>query len=274
MNQPFPSITSESLIMKNTFLRITMLCAVCCICFLTPPSNIKAELYEVRGYILGDNGDEESVDEYLSRALIPALKRHGIGPVGAFTNAPNDETGDKTIFVIIPHNDPLAITQNREVIQSDQQYQGDAAAFFARGNRDKSYQRISSELLVAMECWPKVKVPTAVTLNKNRVYELRTYESAHEKLGHLKVDMFNNGEVPIFLDCGITPIFIGQAVVGPYTPNLTYLTMYPSEESRLQAWKSFREHPAWKVLSKVTKYKGTVSKIHKYVLVPKAYSEM
>ena len=57
-------------------------------------------------------------------------------------------------------------------------------------------------------------------------------------------------------------------------PNLTYLTMYPSEESRLQAWKSFREHPAWKVLSKVEKYKGTVSKIHKYVLVPKAYSEM
>ena len=71
--------------MKNTFLRITMLCAVCCICFLTSPSNIKAELYEVRGYILGDNGDEESVDEYLSHALIPALKRHGIGPVGAFT---------------------------------------------------------------------------------------------------------------------------------------------------------------------------------------------
>jgi len=50
--------------------------------------------------------------------------------------------------------------------------------------------------------------------------------------------------------------------------------MYPNEESRLQAWKSFREHPAWKVLSKVKKYKGTVSKIHKYILVPKAYSEM
>ena len=260
--------------MSNTFLRMTTWCAACCFFLLLPSSNIKAELYEVRGYILGDGSDEDSVDEYLSHALIPALKRYGIGPVGAFTNAPNDETGSKTIFVIIPHNDPSAILQNREVIQSDQQYQGDAAAFFGRSNRDKSYQRISSELLVAMQCWPKVKVPPGVTTNKNRVYELRTYESAHEKLGQLKVDMFNNGEVPIFLDCGITPIFIGQAVIGPYTPNLTYLTMYPSEESRLQAWKSFREHPAWKVLSKVEKYKGTVSKIHKYVLVPKAYSEM
>ena len=260
--------------METVFFRTVIVCVAFCACFLSPSLNIKAELYEVRSYILDEDSDEDAVDEYVAHALIPALKRHGIGPVGAFTNAPNDETGAKTIFVIIPHEGPSEMAHDREVIQSDQQYQGAAAAFFARGNRDKSYQRISSELLVAMECWPKVKVPTAATLNKNRVYELRTYESAHEKLGQLKVDMFNNGEVPIFLDCGITPIFIGQAVIGPYTPNLTYLTMYPNEESRLQAWKSFREHPAWKVLSKVQKYKGTVSEIHKYVLVPKAYSEI
>ncbi len=260
--------------MDTVFFRTVILWAVFFICLLSPSSNIKAELYEVRSYILDVDSDEDAVDEYISTALIPALKRHGIGPVGAFTNAPSDEAESKTVFVIIPHEDPSAMAHDRDVIQSDQQYQGDAAAFFARGNRDKCYQRISSELLVAMECWPKVKVPAGVTLNKNRVYELRVYESAHEKLGQLKVDMFNNGEVPIFLDCGITPIFIGQAVIGPYTPNLTYLTMYPSEESRLQAWKSFREHPAWKALSKVAKYKGTVSKIHKYVLVPKVYSEM
>ena len=260
--------------MSNTFLRIIMSCTACCIFLLALPSNTQAEVYEVRGYILGDDSNEDSVDEYLSHALIPALKRYGIGPVGAFTNAPNDETGSKTIFVIIPHSDPSVMLQNREVIQSDQQYQGDAAAFFAHSNRDKSYQRISSEFLIAMQCWPKVKVPPGVTTNKDRVYELRIYESAHEKLGQLKVDMFNNGEVPIFLDCGITPIFIGQSVIGPHTPNLTYLTMYPSEESRLQAWNLFREHPAWKALSRVKKYKGTVSRIHKYVLVPKAYSEM
>ena len=260
--------------MNKTFFQTAILLTAYCINFCIFSSDIRAEVYEVRGYVIGDDGDEEAVDQYLSNALLPCLKRHGIGPIGAFTNAPSDKTGTKTAFVIIPHTDASAMVQNREVIQSDQQYLGDAAAFFLRGNRDKSYQRISSELLVAMDCWPKIKVPSGVTTNKNRVYELRTYESAHEKLGLLKIDMFNNGEVPIFLDCGITPIFIGQAVIGPHTPNLTYLTMYPSEESRVQAWKSFREHPAWKVLSKVQKYEGTVSTIHKYVLVPKAYSEM
>ena len=86
--------------------------------------------------------------------------------------------------------------------------------------------------------------------------------------------IFHSGEVPIFLDSGIQPIFIGQGVVGPFTPSLSYLTVYPNEEARLKAWKAFRAHPDWHVLKAVPKYAGTVSKIHKYVLVPKPYSQM
>jgi hypothetical protein len=260
--------------MNNMFFQTATLLAAYCVTSCILPADTQAEVYEVRGYLLGDSGDERAIDKYLSNALLPCLKRHGIGPIGVFTNASTDKIEIKTTFVIIPHDDPSAMTQNREVIQSDEEYQNDAAVFFTHGNQEKSYERISSELLVAMQCWPKVKVPAGILANKNRVYELRTYESANEKLGQLKVEMFNNGEVPIFIDCGIIPIFIGQALVGPFTPNLTYLTVYPSEDTRLASWNSFRDHPAWKVLSKVEKYKGTVSKIHKHVLVPKAYSEM
>ncbi len=260
--------------MNQLLFRCCSLFMALCGAVLMTPSNLHAELYEIRGYVLGDSGDEAAVDQYLSEALIPTLQRHGIGPVGAFTNSENDETGIKTVFVVIPHERPQAMAGNRQKIQSDPLYQKASEAFFARGNGDQAYQRIASELLVAMDCMPNAKVPEGTLANSDRVYELRVYESANEKLGNLKVDMFNAGEVPIFLDCGIIPIFIGQAVVGPYTPNLTYLTMYPSEEARQEAWKAFRVHPDWKVLSQVEKYKGTVSKIHKYVLVPKSYSQM
>ena len=104
-------------------------------------------MYEVRGYVIGDDGDEAAVDQYLSNALLPCLKRHGVGPIGAFTNAPSDKTGTKTAFVIIPHTDPLAMVQNRELVQSDQQYLGDAAAFFLRmaiGTKATSGFRVSS----------------------------------------------------------------------------------------------------------------------------------
>ena len=42
----------------------------------------------------------------------------------------------------------------------------------------------------------------------------------------------------------------------------------------MQAWQAFRENPNWLVLKELQKYKGTVSHIDKYVLVPRAYSQM
>jgi hypothetical protein len=232
------------------------------------------EYYEVRSYVLGDNGDAAAIDEYLSTALLPALGRQDVGPVGVFTNSEHDASGSPRIVVVIPYSDPAQLPQVRQRIEADSQYQADAKPYLDQGLKEPPFQRITSELLVAMDCWKKLKVPAGTLDNADRVYELRLYESGNEKLGNLKVDMFNNGEVPIFLDCGIQPIFIGQCVLGPQMPNLTYLTVYPNEDARNKAWQAFRKHPDWQVLKEVAKYQGTVSRIDKYVLVPKPYSQL
>jgi hypothetical protein len=241
-------------------------------------SHLRAEdsqqYYEIRSYKLDDAADVEAIDQYLSKALLPALDRSGIGPVGVFTNSKDDQSGSRRIVVVIPFTSADAVASVRARVEADPKYLADAKAYLDRGPDNPPYDRIESELLVAMECMPQLKVPDGSLDNPDRVYEFRIYESANERLGNLKVDMFNSGEVPIFLDCGIQPIFIGQAVVGPYTPNLSYLTMYPSEQARIEAWKAFRVHPDWLVLKEVAKYAGTVSKIHKYVLVAKPYSQM
>jgi hypothetical protein len=232
------------------------------------------QYYEVRSYVLGEARDVDAIDQYLSKALLPALDRQGIGPVGVFSNSQDDESGSQRIIVVIPYASADALVETRDKVEADTQYQADARTYLDRGPKQPAYQRIESELLVSMDCMPQLEVIEGSLANPDRVYELRIYESANERLGNLKVEMFNSGEVPIFLDCGIRPVFIGQAVVGPYTPNLTYLTSYPSESERLEAWKAFRVHPDWMVLKEVAKYKGTVSKIYKYVLVPKPYSQM
>lgn len=243
---------------------------------LTSPrlSAEESQYYEIRSYVLGEQGDPQAIDQYLSKALLPALARQDVGPVGVFTNSEHDETGDARIVVVIPYDSADQVAAIKAKVEGDSQYQAAAADYLARDGSNAPYQRIQSELLTAMACFPELKVPAGTTSNGDRVYELRVYESANERLGNLKVDMFNNGEVPIFLDCGIQPIFIGQALVGPQTPNLTYLTTYPDEEARNAAWKAFRSHPDWNVLKKVAKYKGTVSHIDKFVLVPKSYSQM
>ena len=238
-----------------------------------------AQHYEVRSYLLSESGegsaeDEQAIDRYLRDALLPALGRHGIGPVGVFRNAANDETGSPRIVVVIPFDDPAEFAPLRSKIATDAGYRAAAKEYLGRGPKESPYQRIQSEWLIAMDCMPRMDVPKGTLENDARVYELRVYESANERLGQLKVDMFNAGEVPIFLDSGIQPIFIGQALIGPQLPSLTYLTVYPSEEARLRAWDTFRSHPDWKVLSRDPKYAGTVSRIDKFVLVAKPYSQM
>jgi len=121
---------------------------------------------------------------------------------------------------------------------------------------------------------PRVKIPELTRQNRDRVFELRTYESPTEHLGDLKVEMFNSGEVPIFLDCGILPVFLGQAIVGDLMPSLTYMTVYSSMEAKAKAWGKFPKHPDWLKLKEIPKYKGTVSKIHKWILVPVKGSQL
>lgn len=232
------------------------------------------QFYEVRSYLLDDDSDPTAIDAYLKDALLPALERQGVGPVGAFTNSENDPSKSPRVVLVIPFDDPTQMAQVKKAVDNDKQYQSAAKEYLARDRKNPPYQRIRSELLVAMDCMQQLKVPEGTLDNDERVYELRVYESANERLGNLKVDMFNQGEVPIFLDSGIQPIFIGQCLVGPQMPSLSYLTVYPNEQARGEAWDAFRVHPDWKVLSKEPKYQGTVSRIDKYVLVPKPYSQM
>ncbi len=261
--------------MKTAFCCVmTLFASLFCTLAVARGDDSQRQYYEVRTFLLGENGNAEAVDQYIKNALLPALQRAAVGPIGVFTNAASDQSGVRCMVVVIPMDSPIQVATVRDLVQSDPEYQAAAKSFQAGGKSNAPYQRITSELLVSMKCWPQVKIDSQSLKNADRVYELRLYESPNERLGHLKVDMFNNGEVPIFLDCGIQPIFIGQAIMGPQTPNLTYLTMYPSDEDRQKAWQAFRVHPDWKVLSKDEKYKGTVSKIDKFVLVAKPYSQM
>lgn len=240
----------------------------------TSQATAGSQFYEVRQYILGDQGDAAAVDDYLENAFIPALQRQGIGPIGAFEPSASDETGSDSIFVVIPLSNLNQLQSFRQKLAADEAYPTAAADYLDRPHTDPPYQRIRSEVLSSLACWPVAKVADGLLDNDERVYELRVYESANEKIAETKIDMFNSGEVPIFLDCGIEPVFIGKCIAGPQMPNMTYLTVYPNEQARLAAWKAFRVHPDWQTLKVVPKYLGTVSRIDKFVLQAKPYSQM
>lgn len=231
------------------------------------------EFYEVRTYQLGENGNPAALDAYLEKALLPALQRQGIGPVGVLFD-PQAEPANQQVTVVIPYNSPAQLPEVQAALASDEAYQKAGKDYLELPVDQAPFSRIRSELLIAFESMPRLEAPTeSIAPKDERVYELRTYESATEQKGIVKVHMFNNGEIPIFLDCGIQPVFFGQAIVGPNCPNLTYLTVYPTDEARQAGWKAFVAHPDWATLKVKPEYANTVSKIEKAVLKAKPYSQ-
>ena len=75
---------------------------------------------------------------------------------------------------------------------------------------------------------------------EDRIYELRSYQSATEKLYQRKVAMFNEGEAEIFIRLGFQPVFFGEVLSGGDMPRLVYMTTHASSEAQEQNWNAFR----------------------------------
>ncbi len=253
----------------NWLLAVTML-----VCWTEAGRTLAEEnqLLELRTYTLVDQAAEAKLDAYLEDSLIPALVKQGLGPIGAFDQAADGETVE--VMLLIPGPSVESVTGAAAKLASQRDYLEAAKDYLATPPNQPVVKRIRSELLRSFDCWPQVTVPKQRESDQQRLFELRVYESPTENFGELKVEMFNAGEVPIFLDSGVIPVFMGQALVGDMMPNLTYMTVYDDDAARKKAWKNFSAHPDWQVLKQVKKYKGTVSKIHKSDWVPKSYSQL
>lgn len=228
---------------------------------------------EWRTYRLKNEQQFEAVDAYLRDALLPALGRLEIGPVGVFEERDSEDAASD-LHLLIPYDTIEQFATLNATLQADATYQAAARDFFDTPMNEPRYRRIESELLYAFDSFPQVHVPAEKKAGESRLFELRIYESHNQHKGDVKVDMFDEGETEIFLDVGVQPVFMGQAIAGPYMPNLTYLAVYPDAEARDKAWEKFLAHPDWETLSQMEKYAETVSNIHQVFLLPRPYSQL
>jgi hypothetical protein len=232
------------------------------------------QVLELRRYTLVDEAAAKKLDTYLEQALVPALTRQGLGPIGVFEQTGTEGEQPPQVLVLIVGPTADAITGAAAKLASDEEYQAAAKEYHATAADKPLVKRVQSELLVSFEKWPQVTPSEQKENDKPRLFELRTYESPTEHLGNLKVEMFNTAELDIFLKCDIQPVFMGQAVIGNQTPNLTYMTVYDDPKTRDECWKRFIDHPEWAKLKDVPRYLGTVSKIDKSDWLPKPYSQL
>jgi hypothetical protein len=234
------------------------------------PKDRAVELYELRTYQL-KAGKQKLLDDYLSKAFIPALKRYGIGPVGAFVEKMGADTVKLYVLIVHPSAEHLATLSSR--LAADEEHQKAAADYLAVRAADPVYTRVESSVLAAITGMPKLEKPDT---SKPRLLNLRIYESHNERAGKKKIEMFNKGELAIFRRVGLTPVFFGEAILGAAMPNLTYMLVFPDEDGRKAAWDKFRTDAEWVKLRAIPEYadKEIVSRITNLVLTPTSYSEI
>ena len=226
------------------------------------------DYYEQRTYQVDNEAKRQVVSDYLEHAALPALRRQGIGPVGVFTEL--GETATPAIHLLVTYRSLEQFAGARLAIEADREYQAAAVDYLAAPQDDPAYRRIQSSLMVAFAGMPRLALPG----KERRVFEWRLYESHSEAKARLKIDMFNEGEIPIFGEAGFASVLFGETLIGPRVPNLKYMLASPSMEAHKAHWRAFVKHPDWQVMKKLPKYRKTVSKISSTFLAPTEYSEI
>jgi hypothetical protein len=235
------------------------------------------EFYQIKIYHLKNDDQEKIVDHFLKTAFLPALHRLKISNIGVFKPIADqkNESAERLIYVLIPFKsfgDFLALEKK---LTSDQKFAADGGDYLNSTYSNPPYDRIESILLDGFDKHPKLTLPNLSSPKKERVYELRSYESHTERIAKNKVKMFNDGdEIGLFKRLGFNAVFYGEVISGSEMPNLMYLTTFENRADRDKHWAAFKVDDYWKKLSAMDEYKNNVSKSKIKFLYPTDYSDI
>jgi hypothetical protein len=232
------------------------------------------EFYQLTVYHFSNDTQEKILDNYLQNALLPALHRMNITNVGVFKAMSNDTAASKTLYVYVPLKSLDMVTKLPEKLAADNIYQTAGAEYINAVYTAPPYTRMETILAKAFSLAPQMQAPELKSEKKDRVYELRSYESATEKIFKNKVRMFNEGdEIGLFKKLNFNAVFYSEVIAGSKMPNLMYMTGFENMTDRDAHWKNFVNDPYWKTLSAMPEYRNNVSHIDITFLRPVDYSD-
>ena len=234
------------------------------------------DFYLLRRYDLRSGPQTALAEAFFADALLPALTRLGVGPVGAFRLEFGPET--PAFYLLLPSSALETLTLLDSHLAQDAAFLKAAEPFWSSPASNPAFVRVESSLLAAFEGWPNLTAPgtSATPVKANRIFQLRTYESPSHAAHARKVEMFNHGEFEIFTRTGLHPVFFASNLVGSRLPSLTYMLHFSGMAELETNWAAFSADPTWKALSTSTRYsyEAIVSNITNLILRPLACSQI
>ncbi len=233
-----------------------------------PKSGSPREFYQLRSYKLQSGPQTALCENYFAGALVPALNRMGMTPIGAFRLDIGPET--PMFYLLIPSASAETLATLDLTLGADAAFLKAAEPFWNAPATQPAFQRSEYELLGAFDGWPKLTPPPGTAQHAKRIFQMRTYESPTYHDHVRKVEMFNNGEFAIFAKAGFDQVFYGDVLIGPRLPKLTYMLSHPDLTTLTQRWAAFSADPDWKKLSTSPRYHYAeiVSNITNIILSP------
>ncbi|HRI20699.1 MAG TPA: NIPSNAP family protein [Panacibacter sp.] len=261
--------------MSKTFRKFLFVSlAVIQVSFLYAGKVTGREFYQVTVYHYKNAVQEQTVETYLQNALLPALHRMGTTNIGVFKSLANDTSADKMLYVFMPVKSLEQLAQLPSKLAADKAFQTTGSTYLESVYTNPPYSRMETIILYAFPLAPQMKLPKLSSAYNERVYELRSYESATEKIFQNKVQMFNaGGEISLFKSLNFNAVFYSSVIAGSKMPNLMYMTTFENMADRDAHWKSFGDAPVWKTLSALPEYQNNVSHMDITFLRPVAYSD-
>lgn len=243
--------------------------------------NVKAQkkkpvngYYQITVYNFKTSEQQSLVDNYLQMAYLPALHHLNIKNVGVFTPVTNDTSINKRLYVIIPLPSFEAAATLTKKITSDVTYLSNSKAYLDVAHTNPAYTRIENILLEKFAMAPFFLLPKLTGNRAERIFELRSYESASEKIYQNKVYMFNEGkEIDIFTKLNFNAVFYANVIAGSRMPNLMYMTSFENITDRDEHWKKFSASDDWKKLSGLPMFQNNVSKADIILMKSTPYSD-
>ena len=157
------------------------------------------EIYELKVYELFQSSSIKNFNAYFEDHYIPTLSDKGIQNVGVFSEVSEDLP--RKIYVFVPYANMEEYQKVTSDLSSDAELQQASSAL---NPVDKPmFNRYQTSLYIAFDGMPKMIKPD----NKNRFYELRTYESHSVDAYRRKVNMFNEGELDLFAELDFGSVF-------------------------------------------------------------------
>ena len=232
------------------------------------------EFYELRRYFLVSGPQTKLAESYFGEALIPAMNRMGVTPIGAFALDYGPET--PTYYLLLPSSSLETLVTADLHLAKDDAFLKAAAPFWGAPASSPAYRRVESSLLRAFSGRPKLVLPAASATKGKRIFQLRTYESPSNAAHVRKIEMFHSGEFDSFANAGADQVFYGDTLVGPRLPSLTYMLSFSDIDALNISWDKFRADAGWKKLSSSPRfnYEAIVSDVSNLILRPLACSQI